>query len=137
MMTKTLFLLALPLALVSCTTRKAMMAKPLDMGVKAEYVAPFDGTKRAVYDVLGAMAFGVKDEMWDRRDTRCYVINASQGLSAGTTGRYARVVIEKGDPKQTVFVLVESKTATRDAATIDEAVEKELQSNIEKRLQGK
>jgi hypothetical protein len=136
-MMRTLILLALPLLAVSCATRKSMLARPLDAGVKAEYEAPFDKVKRAAYDALGDMTFGVKDEKWDARDSNSYVINSSQGLSTGSTGRYARIVIEKTDTKQTVYVLVESKAAVRDAATVDDAIAKDLQSRIEKRVLGK
>ena len=124
----------LVLLAVSCATRKSMMARPLDAGIKAEYEAPFDKVKRAAYDSLSDMTFGVKDEKWDARDANSYVINSSQGLSTGSTGRYARIVIEKTDAKQTVYVLVESKAAVRDAATVDEAIAKDVQSRIEKRL---
>jgi hypothetical protein len=79
----------------------------------------------------------VKDEKWDARDSNSYVINSSQGLSTGSTGRYARIVIEKTDTKQTVYVLVESKAAVRDAATVDDAIAKDLQGRIEKRVLGK
>ena len=127
----------LALLALSCATRKSMLARPLDSGVKAEYEAPFDKVKRAAYDSLSDMTFGVKDEKWDVRDSNSYVINSSQGLNTGSTGRYARIVIEKADAKQTVYVLVESKAAVRDAATVDEAIAKDLQSRIEKRVLGK
>jgi hypothetical protein len=136
-MTRMLLSLALPLLVVSCATRKSVMSKPLDAGIKAEYEAPFDKVKRAVYDSLSELSFAVKDEKWDARDSNSYVVNSSQGLSSGSTGRYARVVVEKTDAKQTVYVLVESKAATRDAATVDEAVAKDLQGRIEKRVLGK
>ncbi|HZE96388.1 MAG TPA: hypothetical protein VE981_05150 [Planctomycetota bacterium] len=130
-----LLLLAVPLA--SCATRKSMMAKPLDSGVKGEFEAPFDKVKRAAYDSLADMAFSVKDEKWDARDSSSWVINSSQGLSTGSTGRYARVTIEKTDTRQTVYVLVESKAAVRDSMTVDEAIGKDLLSRIEKRSLGK
>ncbi len=136
-MNRTLLLLALPLLTVSCATRKSMLARPLDTGIKAEYEAPFDKVKRAVYDSLADLTFSVKDEKWDARDPNSFVINSSQGLSTGSTGRYARVVIEKTETKQTVYVLVESKAAVRDAMTVDEAIAKDLQGRIEKRALGK
>ena len=136
-MKRLLLLAVLPLLAVSCATRKSMLARPLDAGLKAEYEAPFDKVKRAAYDSLSDMTFAVKDEKWDARDTNSYVINSSQGLSTGSTGRYARIVIEKTEGKQTVYVLVESKAAVRDAATVDEAIAKDLQGRIEKRALGK
>lgn len=131
---------ALPLlllALAACTTKKSIMAKPLDVGLKSAYEAPFDKVKRACYDSLAELSFGVKEEKWDSRDSNTWVITASQGLSSGSTGRYARVAIEKTDAKQTVYVLVEAKAAVRDAATVDEAIAKDLQGRIEKRVLAK
>lgn len=125
------------IALTSCTTKKAMMAKPLDMGLKSEYEAPFDKVKRACYDSLAEMAFSVKEDKFDNRDSNTYVITASQGLATGSTGRYARVAIEKGDAKQVVHILVEAKASSRDAATVDEAIAKDLQGRIEKRVSAK
>lgn len=133
-MRNALLLLALPLLVASCATKKSMMARPLDSGLKAVYEAPFDKVKRAAYDALADMTFGVKDEKWDARDANSWVITSSQGLSTGSTGRYARVVIEKSETKQTVYVLVESKAAVRDAASVDDAIGKDLQSRIEKRV---
>jgi len=136
-MKRSLLLLALPLLAVSCATRKSMLARPLDAGVKAQYEAPFDKVKRAAYDSLAELSFAVKDEKWDARDANSYVINSSQGLSTGSTGRYARIVIEKTETKQTLYVLVESKAAVRDAETVDEAIAKDLQGRIEKRVLSK
>lgn len=132
---KNALLLLLPLLFTGCATKKSMMARPLDAGLKAVYEAPFDKVKRATYDSLADMTFTVKDEKWDSRDSSSWVITSSQGLSTGSTGRYARVVIEKTETKQTVYVLVESKAAVRDAATVDDAIAKDLQSRIEKRVQ--
>ena len=131
------WILGLLLMIGGCATRKSMLARPLDAGIKATYDAPFDKVKRAAYDSLSELAFGVKDEKWDGRGENSFVINSSQGLSTGSTGRYARVVIEKSDKEQTVYVLVESKASSRDAATVDEAIGKDIQSRIEKRVTGK
>lgn len=136
-MNRLLPFLALPLLLSACATRKQVLARPLDAGLKAEIDAPFDKIKRAAFDSLGAMSFTVKEDFWDRRDAHCYVIIGSQGLVAGSTGRYARVVIEKLDSRIQVFALVESKTATAESAPVDEAVAKELLSSLEKRSLGK
>jgi len=136
-MARALLLLALPLLVVSCATRKSMMARPLDEGVTADYEAPFDKVKRAAYDSLADLAFTVKDEKWDARDSNAYVVTSSQGLSTGSTGRYARIVIEKTETKQKVYVLVESKAAVRDAATVDEIIAKDLLGRIDKRILGK
>jgi hypothetical protein len=130
-------LVAFLLSLAACTTRKYMLSRPLDSGFKAVYESPFDKVKRASYDVLAEVGFSVKDERWDERAENAWVINSSQGLSAGTVGRYARIVIQKTDREQTVFVLVESKAATREAAASDEDTAKSLLARIEKRLNGK
>lgn len=114
-----------------------MLARPLDEGVKAVYQAPFDKVKRAAYDSLATLTFTVKDEKWDGRSENCYLINSSQGLSTGSTGRYARIVIEKTETTQTVYVLVESKASSHDSAPVDEAIAKDLQSHIEKRVTAK
>lgn len=138
-MTKRLILAALLLASVSCATKKWMAARPLDSGVKAVYAAPFDKVKRACLDTLVERGFNSKDkdEKWDDRGENTYVINSSKGLSAGTTGQYARVVIQKTDKDQTVYVLVESKAATRDSNAADEDAAKGIQAGIEKRVTAK
>ena len=132
-----LILVALLLASSGCATRKYMLSRPLDSGVKAVYPAPFDKVKRASYDALAELNFGVKDELWDNRDANAYVINTSQGLSSGSTGKYARVVILKAEKDQTVYVYVESKAATRSSAPADEDDAKSIQARIEKRVTAK
>jgi hypothetical protein len=137
-MTKLQVLLAaLLLTLTACATRKYMLSKPLDSGVKATYAATFDKVKRAAYDSLGDLNYGVKDEIWDNRDPNAFVINASQGLSTGSTGKYARIVIMKADSEQTVYIYVESKAATRSSAASDEDDAKNIHSRIEKRVTAK
>ena len=137
-MTKRLLLLALPLLAAACATNKWMMSRPLDNGLKAVYSAPFDKVKRAAYDSLGDTGFTVKTEKWDERSANCYVISSSKGLSAGSTGQYARIVIEKTtDAEQTVYVMVESKAATRDSNAADDDASKGIQGRIEKRVTGK
>lgn len=138
-MTKRLLVAALLLVSVSCATKKWMASRPLDSGVKASYAAPFDKVKRAALDTLVERGFNSKDkdEKWDERGENTYVINSSKGLSAGSTGQYARVVIEKTETQQTVYVMVESKAATRDSNAADEDAAKGIQAGIEKRVTGK
>jgi len=136
-MTKRLLILALLLSSTGCATRKYMMSRPLDNGTKAVYAAPFDKVKRACYDTLADLNYGVKDEKWDNRDEKCYVVNSSQGLATGSTGKYARIVIQKTEAEQTVYVLVESKAATRSSAAADEDDQKSIQARIEKRVTAK
>jgi len=132
-MSRRALLLGLPLLVAACATRKQVTARPLDSGLSSELGAPFDTVKRAATDSLSELNFSVKEERWDSRDSGAYVILSSQGLSSGSTGRYARVVIIRGETTQTVRVLVESKAAVHDAAAVDEAIAKDLQSRIEKR----
>jgi hypothetical protein len=136
---KRILLLGLALAVAGCATKKYMMSKPLDAGMKAVYNAPFDKVRRAAQDALSERGFHFdrdKDEKWLEADN-AHMINSSKGLSAGTAGQYARIVITKGDSQQTVFVLVESKAATRDAGSADEDVAKGVHSGIEKRVTAK
>jgi hypothetical protein len=113
-MVRRLLILALVLSSTSCATRKYMMSQPLDNGLKAVYDAPFDKVKRACYDVIAELSYGVKDEMWDHRDDKAWVINSS-----------------------TVYVLVESKAATRGVNQADQDDQKSFQARIEKRVTGK
>jgi hypothetical protein len=116
-----------------------MAARPLDSGIKAAYTAPFDKVKRAALDTLVERGFSSKDkdEKWDERGENTYVINSSKGLSAGSTGQYARVVLQKTDAVQTVYVMVESKAATRDSSAADDDSAKGIQAGIEKRVTAK
>lgn len=138
-MTKRLLLLAFVVVGAACATKKWMMSRPLDSGVKAVYKAPYDKVLRAAFDTLIDRGFGYKEEdkRWDDRAENTFVINSSKGLSAGSTGQYARVVIQKTDFEQTVFVLVESKAASRDSNAADEDVARGIQTGIEKRVTGK
>src|SRR6185436_8806397 len=109
-----LLLLALLLAATaSCTTKKYMKSRPLDSGVKVVYKTDFDKVKRAAFDSLIERGFGYKDDDygWDERNNKAFYINSSKGLALGTTGQYARVIIEKTESEQTVFVLVETKAS--------------------------
>src|SRR6185503_6993337 len=113
-----LLLLALLLAATaSCTTKKYMKSRPLDSGIKVDYKAPFDKVKRAAFDSLVERGFGYKDDDygWDERNDKAFFINSSKGLALGSTGQYARVVIEKADAEQVVYVLVETKASGRDS----------------------
>ena len=132
-----ILLLPILLAAAACTTRKTVMARPLDSGIQVQIEAPFERVKLAALESLSDLSFAVKDEKWDPRDPNAYVVTSSQGLSSGSTGRYARIVIEKSETKQTVHVLVESKAGTRDAASIDDAVARDLESRLEKRVLSK
>jgi len=136
-MSRRLLMLALLLSFTGCATRKYMLSRPLDSGLKAVYAAPFDKVKRACYDTIAEVDYSIKDEKWDGRDDTCWVINTSVGLSSGGAGKFARIVIQKSEKEQTVYVLVESKAGTRGAAAGDEDDQKSLQARIEKRVTGK
>jgi hypothetical protein len=130
--------LGLLLAGISCATRKGMRSRPLDAGLKVIYNAPFDKIKQAAFDSLIERGFSYKNDYgWDERNERAFYINSSKGLALGSTGQYARVVIEKTDTEQTVFVLVETRASSHDSAAADEDVAKGIHSGIEKRVTAK
>jgi hypothetical protein len=79
----------------------------------------------------------VKEEKWDHRDQNAWSVTASQGLSAGTAGRFARIIIMKAEAEQTVYVVIESKASSRTAAAQDEDDAKSLHARIEKRVTSK
>ena len=134
MLKKTAALLLIPLLFQACTTKKGMAAKPLDVGIKAVYAAPFDKVKRAALDAMSQLDFSIKEEKWDGRSENSYLILGSQGIASAPLGRLCRVVIEKGDAEQTLYVSVESKTLSKDTQATDEAVAKDFLSRVEKRL---
>src|SRR5436190_24268415 len=86
-MVQRLLILALLLSSAACATRKYMMSRPLDNGLKAVYPAPFDKVKRASYDALSELSYTVKDEKWDERGENSWIINSSLGLSGGGAGK--------------------------------------------------
>jgi len=135
-----LLLLALLLAgTASCATKKFMKSRPLDAGIKVVYKAEFDKVKRAAFDSLIERGFHYKDEDygWDERSDKAFFINSSKGLSMGTTGQYARVVIEKGPAEQTVYVLVDTKASSHDSNAADEDSARGIHAGIEKRVMAK
>jgi hypothetical protein len=134
-----LLLVLLLVGTTSCATKKYMKSRPLDAGVKVVYKTDFDKVKRAAFDSLIERGFGYKDDDygWDERNDKAFYINSSKGLALGTTGQYARVIIEKTESEQTVFVLVETKASGRDSKAADEDAAKGIHSGIEKRVTGK
>src|SRR6185503_10534646 len=56
-MIKTLLLCGIAVALAGCATKKYMMSRPLDAGVKGVYKAPFDKVRRAAQDALAERGF--------------------------------------------------------------------------------
>ena len=134
------FLLALLLAgTASCATKKYMKSRPLDAGIKVVYKADFDTVKKAAFDSLLDRGFHYKNEDfgWDERNDKAFYINSSKGLALGTTGQYARVVIEKSQTEQTVYVLVDTKATSRDSNASDEDAARGIHSGIEKRVTAK
>lgn len=136
---RVLLLALLLAATASCATKKYMKSRPLDAGIKVVYKAEFDKVKRAAFDSLIERGFHYKDDDygWDERNDKAFFINSSKGLAVGSTGQYARVVIEKGATEQTVFVLVDTKAASRDSAAADEDSARGIHSGIEKRVTAK
>jgi hypothetical protein len=136
-MTLRLLLVAVLISGTSCTTRKYMLSQPLDSGQKAVYEAPFDKVLKACYDVIAELSYNVKDERWDHREDKAWVINSSVGLASGGAGKYARIVILKSEKEQTVYVLVESKASSRASVQADLDDQKSFLARIEKRVTGK
>jgi hypothetical protein len=125
-------LLALVLAVPGCVTRKQVASRPSDAGIKSVHKQDFDKVKRAALDAVGELHFEVKEQEW--ADEYRYRIIASQGLSGGSTGRYVRVMIEKGEAERTVYILVEAKTNTQDATVVDGVIAQDLQKRLAARL---
>lgn len=127
-----LVILATLTVLAACQTRTDLKSAPSDDGVAATYAADFDTARRAARDALGEASFGIReDKEWDGG----WRIIASQGLTSGTFGRIARVLVQRGSETETVVrVLVRSKLDTRDAVSADQALSEDLQKKIAARL---
>jgi hypothetical protein len=125
---------ALPLLLVlgACATKKEVINAPSDSGVKAAYKETFDQVKKAATDSLAEMGFGFKQE--GMKDEFTWWTLYSQGLSSGTSGRYARLTITKGDTERTVYFLVRSKTESDEARKLDDVLAQDLHRKTAARL---
>jgi len=129
--------LALPLllALAACATKKEVLAAPSDSGVKGVYKETFDQVKKAATDSMAEMGFKFNKE--GQSDEFTWQTLYSQGLSSGTSGRYARLTITKGDTERTVYFLVKSKTESDDARKLDDLLAQDLHKKTAARLQPK
>ena len=125
---------ALPLFVLlgACATKKEVLNAPSDSGVKAAYKEPYDPVKRAAMDSLAEMGFTFKQE--GLKDEFTWYALYSQGLATGTSGRYARLTITKGDTERTVYFLVRSKTESVEAQKLDEVIAKDLHTKTAARL---
>src|SRR5262245_46631780 len=91
-----LFLLAAAALLPACATRSELRNMPSDAGVLKTYTAPFDKAKIACRDSLSELGFKIKDGEKDSGPVtdKVHRLIASQGISTGTVGRFARIMIE-------------------------------------------
>jgi hypothetical protein len=122
----------LPLLLAACATRAEMRSLPSDAGTKGVYAATFEKVRLAAQDSTGELGFKIKEQYGT--DDHTYI--ASQGLSTGTSGRYVRVRVVKGD-EIAVYVAVRSKAESREAMQTDELIEKDVHKRIAARLAAK
>lgn len=127
-------LLAAIVVLAGCQTKSKVLQAPSDAGISKTYDAPMDKVQRACRDAVAASRFGIKEKETKYVDESRYMILASQGLSAGSTGRYVRIMIENQQTRCTVRVLVESKIDSQDAAPGDNAAAEGLHKEIAERL---
>lgn len=131
---KRAILAALPL-LAACVTRSEMRSLPSDAGTKAVYQGAFEKVRLAAQDSTGEIGFTIKEQSPGSSVEHWYI--GSQGLSSGTSGRFVRVRLVKGDDGIAVFVAVRSKSESREAAQTDELIEKDVHKRIAGRLAAK
>jgi hypothetical protein len=125
---------ALPLFVLlgACATKKEVLNAPSDSGAKATYKEPYDQVKRAATDSLLEMGYSFKQE--GLKDEFTWYALYSQGVSTGTSGRYARLTITKGDTERTVYFLVRSKTESAEAMKTDDVLAQDLHKRTAGRL---
>jgi hypothetical protein len=108
-----------------------MRSLPSDAGSKATFKESFDKVRLAAQDSTSELGFKIKEQSGAGQEAS-YI--ASQGLSAGTSGRYVRVrAVQSGD-EVSVFVAVRSKAESREALQTDELIEKDILKRIGGRL---
>ena len=130
----------MPVALLlaaGCATRSEMRMLPSDAGAKAVYRSSPDRVRLACMDTAGELGFKVKEQTGSDAD---HTFIASQGLSSGSSGRYLRVRLSRGDGdagEMKVYVVVRSKVESKETAHTDELLEKDFQQRVAKRLEAK
>ena len=124
-------LLALVPLLGACATRSEVRNLPSDAGTKGVYKESYDKVRLAAQDTTAELGFKVKEQSPAFENEHWYI--ASQGLSAGGSGRYVRVRIVKGD-EITVFVAVRNKAESREAMQTDDLIEKDIHKRVAARL---
>ena len=130
----------LPWALLlaaGCATRSEIRMLPSDTGTKAVYRSSPDRVRLACMDTAGELGFKIKEQTGAETD---HTFIASQGLSSGSSGRYLRVRLARGDGdagEMKVFVVVRSKVESKETAHTDALMEKDIQQRIAKRLEAK
>jgi hypothetical protein len=131
-----LVLLASAALLPACATRSELRSMPSDAGIAKTYTATFDKAKLACRDALGELGFRIKEGEKDTGPVTetVYRVIGSQGISSGTVGRYARILIEDAQGTCVVRVLVQSKAESRENAQIDPLIAEDLHKRIAARL---
>jgi len=120
------------LALAACATRSELRSLPSDAGIARSYTGSFDKVKLACRDALGQLKLSIKE---GEKDTgplteTTYRIIASQGISTGTVGRYARILIEDQKGTCVVRILVRSKAESQTNDQLDPIIAEDLHKRI-------
>ena len=130
-------LIAVPLLLAACATKGEMLSLPSDAGTKAVYKAPFEKVRLAAQDTSGELDFEIKPKETTTTDAEVRFLS-SQGISSGTSGRYLRVRVVKGEGDEvTVFAVIRSKTESSEARMTDDLIEKDFHKKVAARLEKK
>jgi hypothetical protein len=125
-------LVALAALLPACATRGSVQVQPPNAGLLAQHAAPFDKVMTAARDALVESAFKIDSETIFEKTGWCFI--AKQGLGAGTFGRAVRVILQPAQQQTSVWVVVESAVGGRAATTEEEALAREIQARIGKRI---
>jgi hypothetical protein len=131
---KRVFALAAAAILSACSTRKDLDTLPSDAGIPKTYAAPVEKVRLAAQDSLAELAFKPVDKYTRSLTEARWRIIAGQGVSAGSTGRYARVDVEDQKTQCTVWIVVRSKMDSREAMGTDNVLAEDLHKKIAARL---
>lgn len=118
-----------------CATRKKVLSMPADAGEEKTFPVTLEQAREASRNAVGELGFRVLyDRPFTEHTAEMWVVFGSQGLSANTVGRYARVVIDPRSKPLSVRAIVVSKQASPEAAVTDNALAAELHAKIAGRL---
>jgi len=125
--------LSIAALLPACATRGSVTSQPANAGVQAFHPAAIDKVMIAARDALKESAFKIDSEAIHDKTGWCII--AKQGLGSGTLGRAVRVILQPAEAQQTsVWVLVESASGGRAAGIEEDALAREIQHLIGKRI---